>query len=362
MKNLEKLLPAAKDFELRIDVIVTITKVRFEATQVFGEGVMNLQYWNETCDNMFSLFSTMKQKPEFQLKEGFVEESREADQSDFKVQTNIMGYLELLDMFLTIGLKGEEPRSAMYVLWLKNEVRFLELAEMVLEHYRRSKVLQAQTRVAIIILDRLHYKSDSLLRLMREKGNAVTKKEYYLEQNMRKKIEDLANLVYEHGTDTQKIRAALYQIFHHCLHGRYHEGRDLFLYSRMSQQHLHEIKLQIYYNRALAELGLAAFQCGYTESVLECLGDMVATARLRELLAQGVSGRKEKSTKQDQEEAKRLLPYHMHISTDLVEAAYLISAMLTEVPFVAKQRHNIPEHGATRHFRRVMQEFERRNV
>ena len=179
---------------------------------------------------------------------------------------------------------------------------------------------------------------------------------------MRGKIETLASLVYEHGTEKQKLKAALYQIFHHALHGRFYEGRNLFVCSRMSQQHLHDIHLQILYNRAMVQLGLAAFQCGYTESVLECLGDIVATNRVKELLAQSASARKDKSAKQDLEEKKRVLPYHMHINVDFIEAAYLISAMLIEVPLVAKFRHSIPDQTSTRHFRKVMQDFERKNV
>jgi translation initiation factor 3 subunit C len=130
----------------------------------------------------------------------------------------------------------------------------------------------------------------------------------------------------------------------------------------MGQQHIYDTPLQIYYNRALVQLGMAAFQCGYIENVLDALGEIVMTNRVRELLAQGVSNRKDKTAKQDQEEKKKLLPYHMHINIDLVEAAYLISAMLMEVPFVAKHRHNITGPATTKHFRKVMQDFERRNV
>jgi len=197
---------------------------------------------------------------------------------------------------------------------------------------------------------------------MRQKGNRITGKEYYFEENMRKKIEYLAKLVYDYGNEKQKLRAALYQIFHHGLHGRYSEGKDLFVFSKITLQHLHDINLQILYNRAIVQLGLASFQIGQIENVLDWLGDIVASNRLKELLAQGILSRKDKTTKQEIEEKKRLLPYHMHINMDVIETVYLISAMLMELPLIARLPHFISEFALTRHFRKVMQDYERKNV
>eukprot|EP00826_Nyctotherus_ovalis_P066866 TRINITY_DN9935_c0_g1_i12.p1 TRINITY_DN9935_c0_g1~~TRINITY_DN9935_c0_g1_i12.p1 ORF type:complete len:433 (-),score=144.65 TRINITY_DN9935_c0_g1_i12:487-1785(-) len=329
---------------------------------------MMLSYWNETYSNLNELFKMLQENPSYAFSEGSVEgsargkESSDEDEdrpkTSHKFQANLLIYLELLDNFLTLGMKGEESKSAMYLQWLQNESRLLELAEEVMDYYKSLNNTQVQVRLALILLDRLHYKHDSLLKLMRDKSSSTTRKEYYFEQDMKGKIEALAKLVYAHGNTTQKIRATLYQVFRYALHGHYHKARNLFV--RVSQQQLHNVKLQIYYNRALAQLGLAAFQCGYTESVVKCLSNMMATLRLREILAQGVLVRKDKSTEQD--EVKKLLPYHMHMNLDLVEACYLISAMLIEVPTVAKQRHALADNLSMRYFRKVMQDFERRNV
>ena len=365
IRHLTKLLNYVKDFETKIDLIVGLIKIRFEGTQVIGESVMTLDYWQETCGNMCLLLAILNEHPTYFIKEGFTEDvrhERKTSEEDYKAQANIISYMELLDLYLNTGLKGEEPKSTLYVQWLRNEVKLLLLAEDVFAYYKRANVIQGQTRIAIILLDRLHYKHDSLLQLMREKGNKATGREYYLETNMRGKIEALASLVYEHGSEKQQIKAAMYQTFHHCLHDRYYEGKQLFILSRMSQQQLPDIHMQILYNRTQVQLGLAAFQGGDTEATLECLSDIVGTNRLKELLAQAVSARKDKSAKQELEEKQRLLPYHMHLNIDLVEAAYLISAMLFDVPEAARQRPGVLANPVTRHFRKVMQDFERKNV
>jgi translation initiation factor 3 subunit C len=370
IRNFSRLLPEVKAFETRIELLIALLKIRSEATQLVRENVMTLSYWNETYDNLNELFKILKENPSYSFAEPNLDDSaKEKESSDedddkpkvsHKFQTNLLAYLELLDNFLTLGIKGEEPKSSMYIRWLQNEVQLLLLAEDVMSYYKGLKNLQVQVRLALIFLDRLHYKHDSLLKVMREKSSSKTKKEYYFEEDMKGKIEELTQLVYENGNPTQKMRATLYQVFYYALHGHYYKAHGLFI--RVSQQQVSNVKLQIYYNRALVQLGLAAFQCGYIDLVVECLSEIMATTRLKEILAQGVSGRKEKSAKQEQDEIKKLLPYHMHMNLDLIEASYLISTMLIEVPIVAKQRHALGENIAMKYFRKVMQDFERRNV
>ena len=362
--QLTKLLDHVKDYELKVELLIALVKIRFEATQIVGNSVMTLEFWKETYANLTLLMAMLNERPSFFIKEGFKSGKHQESiaEDDFKAQANLISYVELLDHFLTLGLKGEEARSLLYVQWLRNEVPFLELAEDIAAYYKRANVQQGQTRIALIQLEHLHYKHDNLLKLMREKGTQKSGREYYLNTNPYNKIKELVGIVYAHGTEKQKQRAMLYEIYHHCLHDRYHQAKSLFVLGRMNQQHMSDLQLQIVYNRALVQLGLAAFYSGDTEAALECLSDVVATNRLREILAQSIPPRKEKSSKVELEEKQHLLPYHMHINTDLVEAAYLISAMLLDVPETARLRGAIPSHPITRHFRKVMQDFERKNV
>lgn len=85
---------------------------------------------------------------------------------------------------------------------------------------------------------------------------------------------------------------------------------------------------QIIYNRTLVQLGLSAFSLGLIQESMNALNDIVNSGRLRELLGQGVS----KNSYNEKEERRRMLPYHMHINLELVEAVQLMSAMLIEIP------------------------------
>lgn len=83
-----------------------------------------------------------------------------------------------------------------------------------------------------------------------------------------------------------KVRAALCQAYHHGLHKRFSEGRELLLKTHVGESiHLQDISSQILYNRAVTQVGLAAFRLGLIEESHDVLVEVVQTARLREILA-----------------------------------------------------------------------------
>jgi translation initiation factor 3 subunit C len=67
------------------------------------------------------------------------------------------------------------------------------------------------------------------------------------------------------------------------------------------------------------------------------LQDIFTTQRVKELLAQGIHQQRFQvlTVEQDKAERQRQLPFHMHINTELLEAAFLVSSMLVEIPLLA---------------------------
>lgn len=105
---------------------------------------------------------------------------------------------------------------------------------------------------------------------------------------------------------------------------------------------------QIIYNRTLVQLGLCAFSLGLIQESVNALADIVSTGKIRELLGQGIS----KYPVNEKEERRRLLPYHMHINIELVEAVHLIAAMLIEVPNIIIDPVEASKKQASKVFRR----------
>jgi translation initiation factor 3 subunit C len=101
--------------------------------------------------------------------------------------------------------------------------------------------------------------------------------------------------------------------------------------------HSADVTTQILYNRTIVQLGLCAFRCGLIKETQMTLQDIIATQRVKELLAQGIHHQRYQVLTPEQKKAERQrhLPFHMHINTELLEAAFLVSSMLVEIPLLA---------------------------
>jgi hypothetical protein len=85
-------------------------------------------------------------------------------------------------------------------------------------------------------LEHLYYKHDSIYAKFNKSDAYVPKK---ASQGL---IEDLVNLINSHGTSKMKVKAALCQTYHHGLHRRFNEGRDLLLKTHVGESiHLQDI-------------------------------------------------------------------------------------------------------------------------
>ena len=150
-------------------------------------------------------------------------------------------------------------------------------------------------------------------------------------------MSDLCTFVYKHGTDTAQLRAVICQIFHHAIHDRFIEARDLTLMSKVQEKiyGTTDVATMVMFNRMMVNIGMCAFRKGRIFDAHQCLSE-ICSGRVKELLAQGVNTRfSDKTAEQEKAEKRRQVPYHMHINLDLLEACHLISAMLLEVPNMA---------------------------
>jgi translation initiation factor 3 subunit C len=79
-------------------------------------------------------------------------------------------------------------------------------------------------------------------------------------------VHRLAVALYQHGTDRLRTRALLCHAYHHALHGRFHQARDLLLMSHLQETiNLADVGTKVLYNRTMVQLGLAAFRMGACE-------------------------------------------------------------------------------------------------
>lgn len=150
----------------------------------------------------------------------------------------------------------------------------------------------------------------------------------------------------------------LSHIYHHALHNQFYKARDMLLMSHLQESiHAADVATQILYNRTTVQLGLCAFRSGLIKEAQAILLEIFSTQHVKELLAQGVHYSRYTTVSPEKEKAERArqMPFHMHINTELLEAAFLVSSMLIEIPLLASiETEELKRKTISKPFRRLL--------
>jgi len=285
---------------------------------------------------------------------------REAKMSKDELKTirvpgSLSLFLSRLDEEYSKSLQRISPHSIDYIIRLRDEAKLRELLAVYQKYHERVDSPSDAAMLAALRVEHMYYRHDSIVKAVAEAQDTVA------DVDTAQEITDLCTYIYQHGSDRQKTRAMLCHIYHHALHDRFLEARDLLLMSHLQETIpvAGDVATMILFNRTMVTLGLAAFRLGNIWNSHQCLSD-ICSGRVRELLAQGVStGRfSDKSPEQEKAEKRRQIPYHQHINLDLLEACHLISAMLLEVPNMASAGDN-DRRSVSRTFRKYHDMYDR---
>lgn len=299
----------------------------------------------------------------------------EADKKRIEVTGSLSLHLQRLEEEYVKSLQRTSHHSPEYITRLRDESKLVELLTRFHGYFERQQDFVAAATLAQLRIEHIYYRHDSIARQVdraarfyKKFGEAsmlhpacITSDESGKNQTNFKAFHPasidgkpavdeqtevdfcelmtkLTSFVCKHGTDQEKTRATICQVYHHALHDRFMDARDLLLMSHL-QETIHncgDVGTMVLFNRMMVTLGMCAFRAGRITDSHQCLSD-ICSGRVRELLAQGVNlGRfNDKSQEQEKAEKRRQVPYHQHINLDLLEACHVISAMLLEVPNMA---------------------------
>eukprot|EP01104_Vermistella_antarctica_P001534 TRINITY_DN115_c0_g1_i1.p1 TRINITY_DN115_c0_g1~~TRINITY_DN115_c0_g1_i1.p1 ORF type:complete len:1016 (-),score=473.03 TRINITY_DN115_c0_g1_i1:156-3203(-) len=175
-------------------------------------------------------------------------------------------------------------------------------------------------------------------------------------------ISKLSAYVYDNGDAKLRTPVLLCQIYHHSIHDRFFQARDLMLMSHLQDSIMQvDIGTQILFNRTMAQLGLCAFRGGLVSEAHGCLNELYSGGRVKELLAQGMTSRynNDKTSEQEKLERRRQVPFHQHINLELLECVHLVCAMILEVPHMASNNYDSRRRVISRQFRRQLDIYDR---
>jgi len=397
IKALEKLSEFAQKHGPRkeVPILMHVISAMFDSKKVFDD-YMELTQWSSCFKHLLRVIQILEAdeslslggfggedvadfviagsqvRSDFLLSPDEVKEDAVLATDDGVGAIKVVGTLESaitrLEADFMKSLQQINPHTQEYVTRLGDEARLIELAEMIFKYYQRQGDNGPAAAVAMIHVEHIYYKHDSIASAIHKAyviKSAAAKELDATEvaasiasYNSSETLERLCQFIFKYGVDRTKTRALLCFVHHHALHDRYYRARDMLLISHIQDTiDKTDIGTQIIYNRVLVTLGLCAFRLGLIQKAHECLSG-ICTNRVKELLAQGYAKWHDKDPEQEKLERRRQMPYHMHINPDLLEGCHLISAMLLELPQMARS-DGVASHNMTisKHFRKYYTQY-----
>lgn len=391
---IESLVPCAKSPRQRIELILHLISAKFDGIPL-SKLFMPAELWRSAISDASQVIALAKEQfpgirfsdeadaqvedPNIMLKSGalageIIDPTGEAVQGtaakavseeqvkkteidaegQIIVRGDVVTTFERFDDELFRAWQHTDAYTTEYVERLKDEVLLLDLASDVQAYFetaaereegkdncdevRLNALRSRAARVAARRITHLYYKPQEL----NEKVEKLCGR-----KPSDKSLTELAVLVYRNGDLRTISMTILAHIYNHALENRFFVARDMLLMSHLQETIAEaDVPLQVMFNRTMTQLGLCAFRIGKPAEAHACLQELCSPsygggggglARMKELLAQGITQQRgyEKTPEQEKAEARRQIPYHMHINLDFIETAHLTSAMLLEVPAMA---------------------------
>ncbi|XP_034563746.1 eukaryotic translation initiation factor 3 subunit C isoform X4 [Notolabrus celidotus] len=306
---------------------------------------MKADMWKKCLDCIDELLDILFDNNNIFIGENIAEDSEMLAISDqpFRVRGCILTLVERMDEEFTKIMQNTDPHSQEYVDNLKDEGHVCGIIDRLLNYLEIKGSTEEICRIYLRRIMHTYYKFDYKAHRRSLGLQGETKSEQDQEESEGEDsaviMDRLCKFIYaKDRTDRIRTCAILCHIYHHALHSRWYQARDLMLMSHLQDNIQHaDPPVQILYNRTMVQLGICAFRQGMIKDAHNALLDIQSSGRAKELLGQGLLMRnmQERNAEQEKIEKRRQVPFHMHINLELLECVYLVSAMLLEIPYMA---------------------------
>ncbi|KAH9485328.1 Eukaryotic translation initiation factor 3 subunit C [Psilocybe cubensis] len=346
IRILEILVDVAATSYQRIRVLLALISSRFDYNSSISSH-MPTELWLSAQREVDQLVSIVAADPNYSIQEmtedydELVERTPATEKGIVRIRGSIISFVDRLDDEFTRSLQNIDPHGTEYVDRLKDEKVLYCTICRAQAFYEKTSQSEPLGRVVMRRLEHIYSKPDAVVQALEA---AADSSEVQPSMTLAKQkttsalVHSLCVYLYKSGNSLLRTRAMLSHIYHHALHNDFHTARDMLLMSHLQESiHSADVATQILYNRTVVQLGLCAFRSGLIKEAQTTLQDIFTTQRVKELLAQGVHQQRFQVMTPEQEKAEkqRQLPFHMHINTELLEAAFLVSSMLVEIPLLA---------------------------
>ncbi|KAH7913883.1 eukaryotic translation initiation factor 3 subunit 8 N-terminus-domain-containing protein [Hygrophoropsis aurantiaca] len=368
IRILEKLLEVAVTSYQRIRILLALVSSRFDYNSSVAT-FMPVDLWLSAQREVDQLISIIASESSYSVQEtteeydGLIERSPATEKDGIvRVRGSVISFVDRLDDEFTRSLQNIDPHGTEYIDRLKDEKVLYRTISRAQGFYEKTNQPEPLARVVMRRLEHIYSKPDAVVNALESSlaSSEIQPSVIITSQSSTSSlIHSLCVHLYKADNSLLRTRAMLSHIYHHALHNDFYTARDMLLMSHLQESiHSADVATQILYNRTVVQLGLCAFRCGLIKEAQSTLQDIFTTQRVKELLAQGVHQQRYQSQltpEQEKAERARQLPFHMHINTELLEAAFLVSSMLVEIPLLASiDSEEMKRKAISKPFRRLL--------
>ncbi|KAJ2079178.1 Translation initiation factor 3 subunit c [Coemansia sp. RSA 988] len=368
IQMLETLLGVAANPLQRCKVLMALISAQFDNSA--SGSYMPLEQWGRAQNTINELLGTLEENRQISIYETADVHEDDSDATytnePITLRGSVVAFIDRLDDEFTRSLQSIDPHTPDYIERMRDSVPLYVTIVRAQSYFERNNIKDSLCRVVLRRLEHLYYRTDQVNHHVEEAAARLPGSAAPDVGGTAATIQRLCSFLYENAEPLLRIRAMLMHIFNHALHKRYYVARDLLLMSHIQEnsQQL-DVNTQVLYNRALAQLGLAAFRLGKIQESFEHTVELMSSGHQRELLAQGIGQQRTQqlSSAEEHLQRQRQLPFHININLELLECVFLTSSMLIEIPAVASANTNpeAPRAPISRVFRRML-DFNERQV
>ncbi|KAI6658003.1 Eukaryotic translation initiation factor 3 subunit C-like isoform X2 [Oopsacas minuta] len=283
---------------------------------------LSLKYVREMLDQLL-------QHPEIKLYSTYTDSEIETVGEEVLVIGDPLMWVERLNDQLFNLLQNTDHNSILYIDRLRDDVTLFVIFNLLEDFLKSiSATPDSFVRLAVMRLEHHYYKPSALLKATYYKDETLNPDEIVLK---------MGEYVFENDSKEMYVKSVIFLVYYLAINDDWIQVQHIMLTHRVQdivQQYSKQV--QILYNRALAQLGICAFRHGHLDIAHDTLLDLISNSRLKEHLAQGFNPRSLDS-EQEPVAMKFILPYHLHISVELIECVYMCAAMIKEVPYMASK-------------------------
>lgn len=316
-----------------IDVYLTKTTVR-------GKLLVPLQRWSKALGNLKEIINAVKNDG-FLLSETF--------KSQIKGKRCVIyGGLHGLLLKLHEALRNFAQQNSLNdvayleVPYLENEL--LELADSLVTYYSSKSQMRNASVCCAVILEIIGYRRPVAHKMFCSK---MIENPQFITDDLVESIRKINVILHPFCSISKKMSTVCYMAYQMAMNGHYRQGRDSLLRAGIRMYLLSEacenpLEVGTVFNRAVAQLGLAAFIAGDICESYQLLGTLWCQNQPEILLGQKILY----GDKNVDEVALRdnLVPPHLHIPHQHLELAAMLSALVVDTlkeaknPFDRNQR------------------------